>query len=308
MRTNPAVRAGIGAAFVFVRCLERIFSPRTLRRVLSPCIAFRVAFMHTRPVFKMPECLGDGAFQVTQRQRRKNYLNSALEFFPEQLGTPKWRDRLQLTGAEYLESARKKNRPVVLAFWHSGPYFLMRYWLRAAGFPASTLVEGRSQNRKAMKRWKDSVSPFPEIPIAFHREDELRETLQFLATGNPLLIAVDVLTGKQMDVPVDEHWKFGMANGAVRMAMRRGAELIPCSIVETDTWRFQIRLGPPVPASVMASRDAVIVGKHLLDAMLPALREYPEQCTGRLFKQFRRAEPKNNYSDGVPRVVQTIAG
>jgi len=307
MRTNPAVQWGVGAVFVLVRFLERIFSPQALHRVLSPCIALRVAFKRTHRFFALPKCLGGGTFQITKKQRRKNYLNTTLEFFPEQLGTPKWRDRLQLIGVEHLESARHRKRPVILAFWHSGPYFLMRFWLRAAGIPASTLVEGESQNRSVMKRLKDGVSPFPEIPIAFHREDELRETIQFIATGNPLLIAIDVLTGKQMEVPVDDQCQFGMANGAIRMAMRYGAELIPCSIVETDTWRFQIRLGPPVPEPVLASGDAVAIGKHLLDAMLPTLREYPEQCTERLLKQFQRVEAKNESSDESIRVDELAA-
>lgn len=307
MRRNPAVQVGVGAGFVLVRWLERIFSAQALRRVLAPCIALRVAFKHSRPSLPMPECLGGGTFQISKQQRRKDYLNAALEFFPEQLGTPKWRDRLQIIGVEYLESALRQKRPVILVFWHFGPYFLLRYWLRAAGFPVATLVEGQSQNRSVLKRLKDRVSPFPEIPTAFYPEDQMRDAIQFIASGNPLLIASDVLTGKQMDVPIDEHWRFGMANGAIRLALRHGAELIPCSIIETDAWRFQIRLGPPVPAQTLASGRTLSAGKHLLDALLPALREYPEQCTGRLLKQFQRSKSKNKPSDAILHTGQVIA-
>jgi len=281
---------GVGAGFVFVRQLERILSPPALRGVLAPFIAARVAVKRTHPVLPLPECLGGGTFQISKGQRRKNYLNTTLEFFPEKLGTPKWRGRLQILGVECLESARREKRPVILAFCHFGPYFLMRCWLRAAGFPAATLVEGQSQNRSLMKQLQDRVSPFPEIPIAFHRQDQLREAVAFVTAGNPLLVAIDILNGKQVNVPLDDHCQFGMASGAIRMAMRNGAELIPCSIIEIGAWRFQIQLGPPAP---LASGDPILIGKHLLDAMLPVLRRYPEQCTERLVKQFGRVDSED---------------
>jgi lauroyl/myristoyl acyltransferase len=308
MRPNGGVRVGVGAAFVFVRCLERIFSPDALYRVLWPWIAARVAVKHSRPSLPLPGCLGDGKFQISKSQRRSDYLNTTLEFFPERLSTPKWRDRLEIIGLEYLEAARQQKRPVILAFSHFGPYFLLRYWLRAAGCPAATLVEGQSEDRTLMKRMKDGVSPFPEIPTAFHRGDQLRETIEFLTAGNPLLIAIDILTGKQMDVPLDEHWQFGMATGAMRMALRHGAELIPCSIIDDGAWRFRIRLGPPVPGSLLASGDTLLAGKHLLDAMLPAWRERPQQSSERLIKQFRRRDPKNNDAHEILRAREIIAG
>jgi lauroyl/myristoyl acyltransferase len=293
MGSNPCVRVGIGAVLVLVRRLERIFPPAALRLVLAPFIAARVAVKSSRPFLALPECLGKRNFQITKRQQRRNYLNTTLEFFPEQLGTAKWRDRLQIFGIEHIETARREKRPVVMAFSHFGPYVLQRYWLRAAGFPAANLVEGHSKNRSVLNWLKDRVSPFPEIPTAFHREDQLREALTFVSAGNLLLVAIDILNGKQMNVPVDEHWQFGMASGAIRIAMRNGAALIPCSIVEVDAWRFQIRLGPPVPASLLASGDPLPIGRHLLDALLPVLREYPEQCTERLVKQFARIDSKN---------------
>jgi len=293
MRSNPGVRLGLGAAFVFIRQLERLLPPGALRCALSPIIAARVALKRNHASLPLPACLGGGSFQITKHQQRKYYFNSALEFFSDRLSAPKWRDRLQIDGIEYLASARQQKRPVILAFWHFGPYILLRFWLRAAGFPAANLVEGELQNRPALKQLKDRVTPFPEIPTAFHRVDQLREAIKFVATGNPLLIAVDVLNGKQMSVPVDQHCQFGMANGAIRIAMRSGADLIPCSIVEVGAWRFQIRLGPPVPAPLMSAGDPVSIGKHLFAAMLPTLRKHPEQCTERLVKQFVRIDSKN---------------
>ncbi len=299
---------GIGAVFVFVRCLERMFSPRAFRRVSAPCIEARIAFKRSRHSLPLPGCLGDGEFRISKERRRNDFLNAALEFFPERLGTPKWRERVQIDGMQYLETARREKRPVILAFCHFGPMSLLRYWLRAAGFPAAILVKGESQIRSPMKRLKDRVSPFPEVPTVFYQENQLRDTIKFLAAGNPLLIAIDVSLGKKMDIPVDEHWQFGMSNGAIRMAMRHGAELIPCSIIDEGDWRFQIRLGPPVPASLLAAGDPVPAGKFLLDAMMPLWREHPEQGSRCLLKKFQRADLRNNSSDEIVDSGQIIAG
>lgn len=250
----------------------------------------------------MPEFLGGGAFRITKRQQRIAGLNTYLEFFPERLGTPKWRDRLEIDGIEYLETARRQKRPVILAFCHFGPYSLLRYWLRAAGFPAATLVKGESKDRTVLRRMKDRFAPFSDIPTAFHRDDELRDAVEFLAAGNVLLTAVDIMNGKKVDLPLDEHWRFWMATGPFRMAMRQNAEMIPCTIIDRGNWHFQIRLGPPVPASLLSSGDEQLVGQHLLDAMLPVWREHPEHFTKEFVRKFHRAD-----SEKIPAQEKSLA-
>jgi lauroyl/myristoyl acyltransferase len=293
MRPNRGAGLSVRATFAFVRRLERLLSPRGLHRFLTPLFAARAAFRHRRPSQPLPGCLGGGEFRTSKRRQRIKSLNTILEFFPEQLGTPKWRDRLQIDGLHYLETARRQKRPVILVFCHFGPYSLLRYWLRAIGFPAATVVKGQSQARSAIRRLKDRVAPFPEIPTAFHRDDQLRDAVEFVASGNVLLMAIDIMSGKKIDLGVDESWRFWMATGPIRMALRHRAELIPCTIIDQGDWRFQIRLGPPVPASSLASDDPLPAGKHLLAAMLPVWRAHPEQCTKEFLRKFHRADSEN---------------
>jgi lauroyl/myristoyl acyltransferase len=311
MGKNQSARRDIGASLVFTaaRGIERIFPPATLRRVMLPLIGARVAFKRNRPMMPLPSCLGEGkTFQISPQQIRKNYLNSLLEYFPDRLSTAKWRDHLRISGIEYLEAACRQKHPVILAFCHFGPYLLLRSWLRAAGFPAAFFVKGESKNRSAKRQLEDRVSPFPEIPTALHRGDQLREMLDFVTSGTPLLIAVDVLTEKQMEVPVDEHWQFGMASGALRVAIRHRAELIPCSIIDEGDWRFQITLGPPVPSEWVRAGDTLRAGKHILDALLPALRAHPEQCTERLLKLFQQIDLRPNVLNELSRPGAFVAG
>jgi lauroyl/myristoyl acyltransferase len=311
MRENQSARPCLGASLIFTafRRLERILSPTALHRLVLPLVSARVAFKRVRSSMPLPGCLGEGkTFQISSRQIRKNHLNVMLEFFPDRLGTAKWRDRLRISGVEHLETARQQKRPVILALCHFGPYFLLRHWLRAAGFPAVFLVGGESRGRSAMKRLADRISPFPEIPTALYRENQLRGMIEFVAAGNPLLIAVDVSIGKQMEVAVNDDWQVGMASGAVRLAMRQQAELIPCSIIDEGNWHFQIKLSPPVPQEIMRSGDTLRAGKHILDALLPDWRAHPEQCTERLVKLFRQVDVRNNPSHEFSRSDQFVAG
>ena len=74
--------------------------------------------------------------------------------------------------------------------------------------------------------------------------NEMSRVRQFLGAGQRLLIMVDVDRGKQIHVPFENH-SFRMATGAIRLAALTGAELIPCVIVETGSWKFAIYFGTP---------------------------------------------------------------
>jgi hypothetical protein len=256
--------------FPVVRGAERRLPVRGLYRILRPYGFVRAAFRGVPASVPLPACLGAAQSVRAIRQWRGNaYLNNLLEYFPERLAETKWMDRCRIEGLDCLRQARQGGRPVVLAFGHFGPYFLLRYWLRAAGVPVATLVKGNSEFRSGVRRRGDQLSPFPGVPTVFHL-DQLRAANEFLAAGNSLLVAIDNVTGKQMNVP----------------------ELIPCSIIDEGGWRFHIELGRPVPAGCLAAEvDWVRAGKHLLDELLPRFRNRPRQCLNQLIKCFQPAPP-----------------
>jgi len=219
----------------------------------------------------------------------RGFLNQLLEHLPDRLAEPKWMNRGRIAGLDQVMQARQNGRPVVLAFSHFGAFRLSRFWLRAAGVPAATLHNGRAENRTSLKKLEDELCPFPEIPTSFYR-DQLREASEFLAAGNSLLIAIDHAAGKQISVPVGDGWTFQMATGALRLAVRHRAELFPCVVIDEGRWRFQIKLGRPVPAEYLAAEiDLMPAGKHLLNEMLPHFRSHPKQCSSQLIKCFQPA-------------------
>ena len=265
-----------GLLFFFsVRWLERRLPVRNLYRVLRTHAFVRAAL---KGIPASLHLAGPGAAKsarAMREERMERYLNQILEYLPDRLAEPKWMGNCRIAGLERLQQARQNGRPVVLAFRHFGPYFLFRPWLRAAGFPVATLIKGKPGSRSRLRRCEDRVSPFPGIPTSF-RLDQLLAADKFLAAGNVLLVAIDFATGKQMDVPVGGGRTFRMATGAVRLAIRHRAELIPCSIIDEGRWRFQIELGRPAPAECLASEaDLVPAGKHLLGELLSHFGDRP---------------------------------
>jgi lauroyl/myristoyl acyltransferase len=263
-----------------------------LYRVVAPFIHARWAIKPKRTKLALPACLRPEGkeFVVAQAKRRRDHFNSVLEYFPDRLSNPKWRNRVEFVGLEHLESARKDRKPVVLAFCHFGPFFLLRYWLRAAGFPAATVIRGKVEDRPAWKRLADELSPFAEIPTAIY-QDQLRELVEFLEAGRPLLIALDAELGKQVEAPLDSHWGVQVASGPIRLAIRHEAELIPCIVTDKGHWHFRVKFGPPVPQEFLQAGEETEAVKPLMDAIVPELRAHPEQCLERVINLFRPAAP-----------------
>lgn len=227
------------------------------------------------------------------RDARANYyLSRVLEFFPDRLATPKWRDRFQTRGLHHLEEARRRGRGVVLVCFHFGTYKLIPFWLRALDIPVLAILRGNSKNRSRAKRMKDQRSPFPKIPTVLYNGDQLRQTVEHLSLGHVLLVAADREARQQIHLPLEDQWSFSMATGAMRLAARADAQLLPCWMTDEGRWNFRLEIGAPLPGPCRADEaDLRRAGQHLLEVMLPLLRRRPEACEGYLLDRFRRKAP-----------------
>jgi len=277
--------------FGLVRLLERQLSVQSLYRILRPVAIVHAAFPLFRrraPPLPLPGCLATGKPSIASAAGRSaTYLNRTLHYFPEQLSSAKWRSRCRIAGLGPLQEARRRGRPVVLAFCHLGPCFLLAHWLRAAGFPASGLVDGSSRSDSRHRCLNAQLRPLINESILFFL-DQLRKASDYLVDGNCLVIALDSNVGRQICVPVRDGWVFQMAAGAIRLAARHQAELIPCSIVDEGQWQFRIELGRPVPREFLTSETGwASAGRHLLEEILPHLQAWPEQWSPTLARSFR---------------------
>jgi hypothetical protein len=280
-------------SFHVVRRLEKTLPPSATRSVLMPWAAARAASRYFEFPVPVPDCIrGTDPARVTRWQYSPGfYLNHLLHHFPDRLASAEWQSRCRITGLEHWRKARQNGRPVVLAYCHFGPSFLLREWLRAAGLPAAPLVRGSSADRTKAKWLKNRYALLPDVPTAFFW-DQLRELSRFLADGNVLLIAIDHESGRQIELPVDGDWMFRMATGAIRLAARHRAELIPCSIIDEGVWRYRIELGRPVGGNdLIGEAHWPAAGKQLLQELLAHFRIQPSQCTKKLVERFRPVAP-----------------
>ncbi|MFZ0827695.1 MAG: hypothetical protein WAO02_09760 [Verrucomicrobiia bacterium] len=291
--------------FFNVRWLERRLSVSSLHWILGAHAFVRAALTRNHVAMPLPACFGASMpGRAIRESRMQDSLNKLLEYFPERLSEPKWMNRCRIEGLDPVLRARQEGRPVVLAFSHFSAFRLCRFWLRAAGIPAATLIVGKAENRANLELLEDRFTPFPEIPTSFY-QDQLHAVNGFLAGGNALLIAVDSAAGKQMNVPVCEGWSFQMATGAVRLAIRHQAELISCAVIDEGRWRFQMKLGRPVPAACLAAKvDWIHAGKHLFNEMLPDFRNHSEQCSHQLIKCFQPSPQPSLMEDPPEKFVQ----
>ncbi len=283
-----AVGCGV---FFCLRQLERRLSPAALWTLVSPLAAGRTAlnmfFKKTRCSAALPEFLhGLAGVPAIRQQRRADYLNRLLKNFPDRLAENKWRTRCQAEGLEHWHAAHRAGRPVVLAFFHFGPIFLMSYWLRALGIPAAAYTGGKSHRRLRLGKIRDSLSPVAGVPNLFYT-DELRQSLAFLDAGNALLIAIDSPAEKNVVIPGVDGWNFAMPTGPIRMAAWRRAVLIPFSLVDTGGWNFRLQLHRPVPDKWLSGEENFeAAAKHLLAELLPVIQSQPEQCRTELARRF----------------------
>jgi hypothetical protein len=289
-----------GCSFFYMfRWLERRLSRPAFYSIVKPIFLARAtlnsafkktAFASSRwPRFlRVPD-----PARAARRERMNDYLNHIVEFFPERLAGEKWMKHCRIEGLGPLQLARQNGRPVILAYCHFGPYFLLRFWLRSAGVPVATLVGWKSGHQARVARLKYRFLPFPETPVLFY-QDQLRALTDFIAAGNVVLIPVDSPSGKQITVPFCDGWTFQMATGAVRLAANHQAELIPCSIINEGPWSFCIKLGRPAPREFLATEAGwPRAAKHLLDEMRPAFQAFPEQCRTDLTRCLKPDAPED---------------
>jgi lauroyl/myristoyl acyltransferase len=273
-------------AFYAIRNLEQRVSPTGLYMALAPLAFARAAFSFSQ---RFPEYFCEPPSSRKAWRARMNYLlGRGLEFIPDRLATAKWQARFQTTGLVHIQEARERKRSVVLVCFHFGAFKLIPFWLRSQGIPVIALLGGESGSRSAAKRMKDKLSPFSPLPTVLYRKDQLRSVVRFLRTGHVLFVAVDRETGKRITIPINEHCSFQMATGAIRLAAKCDAELIPCFMIDEGRWQFRLEIGQPVPSEFLTTKlDNIGAAQHLLRELLPVVSKHPEFCADYLVNCLR---------------------
>ncbi len=265
-------------AFCFVRLCERLLPPSLLSLLLWPPAAAwdLVQLRQRKPLNHWRR------FPESWRPKRLFYM------WPDRLCAKRWLSRCRLEGESNLNGLREGNRGVVLASLHFGPFEIMPYWLRAYGIIAMSVRTRPSDSLKSLTDYQYSLSPPANVPVFVFAEDltplpRFSHIGKILGPGRGLVVMVDPVRGLQADVPFFEDRMFRMSTGAIRLATMADADVVPCLIAETSTWKFTIHFGTPVPHHYLGrSPDMQAVGAHLLKEFSQVVSRYPEQSRMRL--------------------------
>jgi lauroyl/myristoyl acyltransferase len=221
-------------------------------------------------------------------------LAKLLCLWPDRLGEPPWHNQCRCTGMDQFEETWARGRPVVLAVLHFGPLAVLRFWMRARGLPIAALMWRKSKHRPLYRRYLDRicdhVGGVPGLRHVFGL-DELREVSRFLQPGRLLIVTVEANDAKHVLVKGDD-FHFRMATGALRLAARADAHVVPCLIRADQSLGFTIHFGKPVPAAWVGDKCQYGAAcNHLLHEFLPVLRDQPEQSGYELLGCFQTAAP-----------------
>jgi lauroyl/myristoyl acyltransferase len=204
-------------------------------------------------------------------------LGAALVY--HRWGLPYWQKRFQVRGTPPYALPEWGKRPMILAFLHTGPFGLVRYWLRSRGIPCASLVDGLPPILLREDHWKilaagDLRYGLKGVPQLFRRGERLRDAIRFLKPGHALTIALDgaELTSDRYDaggLPIL------VQKGACRIAAQANAVVIPVSVRRTTACRFEIRFGKPVPDELIQKEDFAGATQYLISELWSELKENP---------------------------------
>ncbi len=278
--------------FLTVRFCERILPPSLLSILLwPPAAAYDLLQVRQRVPMtswaRFPASWQANRWRYWVRQSLGLYHSQLFYMWPDRLTEKRWRNRCQFEGLSNLAPSEEANRGVVLASLHYGPFEIMPYWLRAHGIVTTSLRTSPPAALRKLTDYQYSLSPPSDVPVFIYAEDltplpRISHLRNILGPGRRLLVMVDPVRGLQVDVPFEDRI-FRMSTGAIRMAAMTNADLVPCLIAETSTWKFTIHFGKPIPWELLAkSPDMQAIGTHLLKEFSKVIHRYPAQCKMRL--------------------------
>jgi phosphatidylinositol dimannoside acyltransferase len=199
----------------------------------------------------------------------------------EDLDPAEIRRRLQVVeGREHLDAAVAAGRGTIFAAPHLGNWDAGGAWLAASGYPATAVVE-RLQPPELYQRFAAYRRALGlELLPLDDGSETLRGMLRALRDGRVVCLVCDRdLTGGGLPVRL-----FGaataMPGGPASLALRTGAELLPCAVYQDRRrghWRAVVRPPLRVRPSGDARADVLALTQRLADEFEALIARAPDQ-------------------------------
>jgi KDO2-lipid IV(A) lauroyltransferase len=260
LRTLYGIAHFVGDGAFFFRWSARRAVMENMRQVMGPEVSRREVRRATREVFR-----------------------NAARYYADLLHVPQmdierfYREQLDVEGEEYMREAQRSGRGAVLVSAHFGSPELAVQGLAAAGFRIFSLTEPlQPQALSDFIHWLRSRHGHEYRTVSF---GGIKEAIRRLKQGGLVALMLDrdiggtgvpmEFCGKETSIPV----------GAVDLALRTGADLIPAWAWRIDGFRFHARIGPPLEIVRTGNFDEDVRSnaRRLLALFEGHLRAYPGQ-------------------------------
>jgi len=187
---------------------------------------------------------------------------------------------VEVSGLEHLARAKETGRGVVLAGGHVGTFTLVAVRLTREEYPTWVIIRFAHDPRVA-RLYRDMMARLGVNWIADRpRSRCIRECLAHLRSNDILHVLIDQKPsrGKGCVVPF-----FGipteMFPGAISMALKTGAAVLPVTIHRRGLTRHVIEIGPPIEIVRTGDRqkDVELNLTNVVKTLEDAIRKYPQE-------------------------------
>jgi KDO2-lipid IV(A) lauroyltransferase len=247
-------------------------------------------------IANMRQVMGPDASQAEVRRAAREVFRNATRYYADLIHVPHvdvqrfYNEELELEGLDYLRAAQASGRGAVVVSAHFGSPEITVQGLAAVGVSVLALTEPLQPRALSdFTHWLRSQHGHVNRTVSF---GAVKEAMRRLKEGGIVAILLDrdvggtgvpmQFCGAETRIPL----------GAVDLALRTGADLIPAWSWRIDGYRFRAVIGPPMELVRTANFDEDVRenAKRLLVLFEDRLRADPGQWAV-LEPIWRKAEP-----------------
>ncbi len=200
-------------------------------------------------IANMRQVMGPEALDAEVNRAAREVFRNAARYYADLLSIPRmdlqrfWREQLTIEGVHYLNEAQDSGRGAVVVSGHFGSPEIVTQAMAAKGFKIFSLTEPlQPPELLDFTMWLRSRHGHQYLPVGFRG---IKEAIVRLKNGGIVALLLDrdiggngepmEFCGAMTTIPL----------GAVELALRTGADLIPAWAWRVDGFRFRAVIGPP---------------------------------------------------------------